>query len=439
MDSIQHGFIVVDSPRGNDATAQRDSWTQSFATVSKAFQLVRDYDTVLIYPGPYMETPLEPVDITDLPGGGAPLWLLNHRCVTIRGIGLPEIWLTAHGCGLSIESCTNILVEGIQFRGMGLLTEPKPYSFALLLCTGINEALTVRDCFFTESGDHGIAHLIGPRTTNNSVFENNRFYMGGHMNHPTLQLDGTAIAVGGSGNRFYGNRIERWLRGIEFESGDFPGLDTPTSRNIVSHNKLLQCWWQHLIVVPMHRQAALFDQLLIEGNIFQGWGVQPPQTFSPLTFAHEGIYFGGGINAQIRGNDISDMWNGIGLRMTADWCDVQDVLVSDNRIWNVDRTGIHATAIPGVGNVNRCRFNSNKIGPCGGRGIWINGDYNVAEGNGIHLCDGTQLWEGLYVEAGNRNILRQNRLIDCLPLADNGTETLSVDNDPFWDTKRPPR
>jgi hypothetical protein len=439
MDMIQHGFVVVDSPRGNDITAERDSWSRPFATVGKAFASLRDYDTLLIYPGPYMEVPLEPVDVLDLQGGGAPLWLRDCRCVTIRGIGMPEIWFTSHGSGLCIENGTDILVEGIKFRGAGLLTEPKLYYFALLLLSGINESITVRNCVFTESGNHGLGHLLGPRMTNNSLIENNRFLTGGHLNHPTLWRDGAAIALGGSGNMIYGNRVERWARGMEFESGNHPGLDAPTSRNIFSHNKVLQCWWQHVVVMPTHQQAALFDQLLIEGNIIQGWGAQPEQSFDPnSTFAHEGIYFAGGVNAQIRGNDISDMWDGIGLRMTADWSNIEDVLVTDNRIWNVDRTGIHAVCIPEQSTLQRCRFMSNKIGPCGGRGIWLNGDYNVIEGNGIHLCAGTELWEGLFVEGGRRNILRQNRLIDCLGLADHGTETRATDNDQIWDVRQAP-
>src|SRR5258708_3195200 len=103
MESTQHGFIVVDSQRGNDANAQRDSWTNPFATVSQAFLRIQDDDTVLIYPGSYLETPLEPVDIANLPGGGAPLWLQNRSGVTLRGLGLPEIRITAPGNGLTIE------------------------------------------------------------------------------------------------------------------------------------------------------------------------------------------------------------------------------------------------------------------------------------------------------------------------------------------------
>ena len=72
IEIAQHGFIVVDRPRGNDATAQRDSWSNPSPPWA-AFRLIRDYDTVLVYPGPYQEKPLEPFDIAVLPGGGAPL------------------------------------------------------------------------------------------------------------------------------------------------------------------------------------------------------------------------------------------------------------------------------------------------------------------------------------------------------------------------------
>lgn len=445
METVQHGFIVVDSPRGNDATARRDSWSKPFATLSRAFPFIEDNDTVLIYPGPYLETPREPLDIAEMPGGGAPLWIKNRRNVTLRGLGLPEIWFAAHGNGLTIESCVNVTIEGIQFRGAGILTEPQPYYFALLMLHGVNEFIRVRDCVFTQSGNHGIAHLLGPRTTTNSLIENCRFSIGGHMNQPNLGRDGAAIAIGGAGNVIRNNLIEQWLRGMEYESGDFPGRNAPTSRNVFSHNKILNCWWQHMLITPIHQKAELFDQILIENNIIQGWGMKPPQTFDPKTeFQHEGIYFTGGINAQIRGNAISDMWGGGGMRIAAEWSDVRDLLVSENRVWNVDLTGISALAVQRTApapsyNLIRCRLTNNKVGPCGGRGIWIRGDYNVVESNDVHLCGSSQLWEGLYVDQGKRNIFRRNRLIDCLPPADLANETLMADNDHYWDTKRPPR
>jgi hypothetical protein len=517
METTQSGYVVVDALRGDDSSAERDSWTQPFATVARAMRVVRDFDTLLVYPGTYKESPEAPLDVSSQPGGGAPLWLKDRRCVTIRGIGMPEICLTGHGCGLTIENGTDIMVEGLTFRGAGPLTEPRPYYFALLLLSGTNESITVRDCVFTESGNYGLGHLFGSRMTNNSVIKNNRFLTGGHLNHPRLGRDGAAIAVGGSGNVIYGNRVERWVRGMEFESGDQPELDAPTSRNIFSHNKIMQCWWQHVVVLPRHRQAGLFDQLLIEGNIIQGWGWEPQRSLDPdSTFAHEGIYFGGGVNALICGNQISDMGDGFGLRMKADWCNIEDVLVTNNRIWNVGRGAIQARGNPigstvspiqlaaqrqggaiklsvsgakgqtvqlqrrpavserwthwqnltlsgGTDEVNdpdlergqsfyravvddpsppcqlkRCRFVKNKVGPCGGRGIWLKGDFNIVECNDIHHCASTAPWEGVYVEGGCQNAVRCNLLVDCLPVADQGINTLGLSNDHFWETLRPP-
>src|SRR5512133_1949704 len=123
IETAQHGFIVVDSPRGNDETAQRDSWTNPYATVSKAFKAVQDNDTVLIYPGPYLEKPDPPLDIFRQPGGGAPLWLLGRQGVSICGMGRPTIWFVDHGNGLVLENCTDIRIEGLHLRGAGILTE----------------------------------------------------------------------------------------------------------------------------------------------------------------------------------------------------------------------------------------------------------------------------------------------------------------------------
>ena len=204
-----------------------------------------------------------------------------------------------------------------------------------------------------------------------------------------------------------------------------------------------------MLVAAHHRDpyppgACSLDQIIIEGNIIEGWGAPPDIDVgsSGIPFNHDGIYFGGGVNAQIRGNDLSAMWDGNGLRLTADW-EHLDLTVTDNRIWNVGRTGIQAQSIPAqgstpAGTVKRCRIAGNNIGPCGGRGIWLNGDYNVVESNHIHQC-GTApaLWEGLYIEGGLRNSVRRNRLVDCLALADHARETQAVENDQFWDTRQP--
>jgi hypothetical protein len=270
--------------------------------------------------------------------------------------------------------------------------------------------------------------------------------------------------------------------------------------------------------MPTHQKPDLDNQIIIESNFKQGWGVEPAQTFDPETrFSHEGIYFGGGINAQIRGNEISEMWDGCGIRMTSDFASIRDALVTDNRIWNVDRTGIHAVSIgteettakvvpgavklsvdrgaegearilvggvpgqtiqlqrlsalqrswtywqtvtlgenmvelgdpeaPAAGQVfyrgvvlsaspplrvRRCRFANNKIGPVGGRGIWLHGDYNAVEANDIHECGFGVTWQGLYLQGGCRNILRRNRVIDALPFEDRGAETQASENDVFW-------
>src|SRR5262249_10972387 len=88
--------------------------------------------------------------------------------------------------------------------------------------------------------------------------------------------------------------------------------------------------------------------------------------------------------------------------------------------------------------LKRCRFVKNKVGPCGQRGIWINGDFNMIESNDVHDCGITGLWEGVYVEGGQSNTVRLNRLIDCLPLLDAGTQTQALGNDHFWETQTAP-
>jgi hypothetical protein len=426
IETNPRGYIVVDSPRGNDETAQRDSWTHPYASLSRALQFVQNNDTVLVYPGPYMETPQEPLyEVYELPGLGAALHLQNLSGVTIRGIGRPVVWFTTHGNGLALENCTDIRIEGLHFRGAGQLMESQPYLFALLLLHGSNDRIQVRDCIFSESGNHGIGHLVGPRGTDNSVFENNQFLTGGHLRQPYLVADGAAIAVGGSDNRICGNHIRDWLRGIELESS-VP--DSTTSRNVVSGNRIYRCLWQSILVVPEHQNPDLFDQIIISDNIIQGTGCST----SP-GFIQEGISVWGGQNMRLSGNTIQDMFNGLGIHVHTDKAPVHNVIISENLIKNVDRTGIHVarTTFPARSTVfplSACQVHHNVVGPVGGRGIWIEGDYNSIDFNHIRDCGVETVWEGLYLAGGSHNAFRFNMLTDS-PMSLLGQETIESGND----------
>lgn len=275
-----------------------------------ALSQCQDYDTIVVRQGVYSFTPLLPT--TDAwqtgPDGGAALRLWNRNGVRIIGDNYPSLTFTP-GSGLCLQNCQDIEISGLTFQGSGYTTTPEKWYFALMLLAETNSRLHVHDCGFWDSGNHGIGHLMGS-STDDSVFKNNTFLRGGHLNRPAdtegqpaLGGDGAAMAVRGSRNVYRGNLITDWLRGIEIEA-----KDNEASNNVVENNELRNVFWHGIFVTPTGGDPAKCRRNIIRRNrLASGPGM------GNFTMAHP-IYLSGGYMQTVEDNDIHCK--------PGDWCAV---------------------------------------------------------------------------------------------------------------------
>lgn len=377
---IEPSHIIVDAINGDDMTAQRACASRPFQTLKAALGLVEDSDTVLVYPGRYSIEP-KTCNLTAL------------KDVTIRGLGNPVLKMTDHGTGILINGCLRTTIEGLELQGCGPLLTPNSLYFAAVQHAGINDGTTVRRCRFEGWGNHGIAHLDGPRTSDNGLYEDNTFINGGNYNHATLRGDGAAIAIGGWGTTIRGNRIVNWLRGIEVEASE-PGHST--NDVVVENNRISECPGWSICVIPTHGNAELFARHRYSGNIING--LPPGAMVPPNSGAQCGIYFGGGVGAIISDNLVTDIGNGNGIALIASWSDVREVVASGNQITRANRHSLCVS--PGAaGKASNCTLLSNRISHGAGRGIYVEGEGNFISGNHVTDCD----YVGVHIVGGATN------------------------------------
>lgn len=405
-------LIFVNNQSGDDRFAVKNNPVKPYKTIKKAFGAIRSGDTVFIQATnePYLETPqsLEPMEvIVSSPDYGAALVLSALHNVSITGVGKPIIQFTQHGNGILIRNCENLTISGLELRGKGKIWVKSECCFALISFAQSNERIKIRDNAFKYSGNHGIAHLYGPRLTNFCVFEHNVFVNGGLMNHPKLVADGAAIAVGGHDNIFQFNHVIDWLRGIEIESGF---KEDNSSNNIVHRNHITGSPWQSIIITSMMRLGEVFQNNEISYNIIDG-------CYSALTgypFSQTGIYIAGSINSRVIGNAVTRIKNGIGILLTSEWGETKNALISENIVSSVDRTGIQLSKAtynpPDISYpVHKCSIQNNIISDVGGRGVWLDGTDLITTGNVINGC-GTpaERWEGVYIAPESQGCIDKN-------------------------------
>lgn len=361
----------------------------------------RSGDIIHLMPGRYEVTPRPALNDN---ASDSAMALLSKSNVSINGIGSPVIFTKIHGNPLVIWNCANILVNGITFEGPGQLREPNSFYYALLLLHGVNHRIRVNSCIFRDSGNHGIAHLSGPRTSNNCTFEGNVFERGGNFNRlGGLGGDGAAIAVGGSGNLFLNNQINDWMGGIEIEGHDKPN---DGSSVIIRNNRIENVARWSIFVTTTSGDSSTYNRQIIEGNILIG-----PAKATP-GFLASGIYYTGG-SPLITGNDISGH-QGIGISVITDWADIWDALVASNKVSNVGSSGIHlGPAATGKRPIS-CQIHGNKVSSCGGRGVYIDADYTQAIGNQIQGC----AYVGMHIVGGKSNQIAYNYLRANKPRVD---------------------
>lgn len=360
------------------------------------FAALQNGVTLLLHPGTYRVTPPEPIEIANQLCGGAALPLQGLEDVKILGSGNPMIQSTRHGSIIGIEDCARVSVSGLTLRGNGYITSPQPWYFALLYLGGNNHTLRVHDCEFSDSGDHGIGHLLDGETEH-SVFERCYFAGCGMLVHSNLIADGAALAIGGSHNTYSDLLIEDCVRGIEWENkyGDFAKGGHETRGNIARGCRIFRPIWQAIYVDPSHCKPELFADNSIVDCIIQGRG----KPFNDRFTGEQGIRLGGGTNWRISGCQISNLNDECGIAAELR-CDLTDGIIEGNRIYGCGRNGIDLNQTAGQ-SIRRVMVRGNMIGPVGGRGIFLDGQNLRCTQNDVRETGPAGArWEGVYKKDG---------------------------------------
>jgi len=417
MEITQYGYINVDTSRGNDLTAKRDCMSSPFKTLKAAFKQIQDSDTVLIQPGVYTENPMDTDNAPwTLPDYGAPLVIRNRRDVTVQGIGRPQIKFTAHNNGLNVENCVDCRFKDFSYSGQGYKIKPPGRYYSLFLFNGVNTGHVVENVYGSDSGDHLLAHLFGPRTIFNTTVKNCRFYRCGQMITGSPWPDGVAVGLGGYGNRVQDCYFEECNRVIEVESGTFPNDETQAKRIWITGNQIVRPWAHPILITPINGKANNYAQMIISQNIIQGWGKDPAPAFGGH-WAPCGMWITGISGGIITENIITDLWDGSALQIEAANCDVSDLIIANNEFQRIGRTAISLTVTDwkaqGATRENfklqHCRVMNNLVRDCQGRAIWINGSYVTVDSNTLINSDYAGIWE----DGGVGNVYKNNRLFDC--------------------------
>lgn len=291
-------------------------------TLQERFARASDGDTITLSPSTFNFSP--PTEANPNGPAGCALSLQDKSYITVRGLGT-RIKLDSHGNGLMICNCDNILIEGITFTGAGPLLTSNSFYYALALLHDSNERITFRNCRFINGGNHGIAHLWGPRSSNNCTVDSCSFENGGNYDRTVLGGDGAAIAIGGAGTVIVNNRIDNWLRGIEVEAHDAP---VDCSNIIITGNILRGCAWQSILVTPTGGifAAPKFRNIAICNNVIEGTRIRSGK------FSNTGIYLTGGRDILIANNLISRIADGIGILLTTDHGAIERVCLAANLV-----------------------------------------------------------------------------------------------------------
>lgn len=365
-------------------------------TLQQKFKSLKSYQRLKISKI-YNVAPPEPLDQNCIPL--TPLVLKDLHHVQIVGTGDPGIIAATHGNVLLVQNCTDIVIDGLTFTGAGNLWHANAYYFALILLAGVNERITIRNCHFASSGNHGVAHLWGPRTSNNCTVENCVFEDGGNYNRDGLGGDGAAIAIGGYGTKISNNRINGWLRGIEVEGHDIP---VDASKVLIQGNTIENVAWHSIMVTPTGGQVESFNQITIANNIIRG----TPKKVEP--FSNCGIYVTGGRNIQITGNQIRETVDGIGILAITDHGQLSGCMIANNNIESPGRTGIHVGIGASKAPVVDCMVQGNYVHKAGGVGINVKDADAYLLGNLVSDCAYTGYLGDASLNGGNQNIDRNN-------------------------------
>jgi hypothetical protein len=370
-----------------------------------AFQDASNGDTILIEPGTYEVTPLEPLG-EDMPyAGGAPLLLDGKSDINVFGVGNPVIQATCHGSIFTRKDCVRCHLRGVTFRGQGYITQPLLYYFSLVLYVRSPYCDTT-DCVVEDSGDQAIAelHYDGPEGSDYCTIARNVISRCGDLAHPILRGDGAGVAWGNCYGLIEANVITDCMRGVEIETNN---PLHPTIGNRILGNEIRNSLWQAVICIPEHNDADLFLDNEIAYNLIQGRGAPNPLYPQWGTF-EGGIVINGGRRYSVHDNTIGRLNNWWGVDADTSKAELTDCAFTQNSIHDCGRGGIWCVRTLSFN--GRHVIRGNEIGAQPAPGVWLVGDQCLVEQNVVQPPTGTDSagnpWPPVYCDGTDDVVLQ---------------------------------
>jgi hypothetical protein len=321
-------------------------------------------------------------EVTPNYGGGnipsnAPLLIRDKSNIVLRGLAGAEIFGAGPGDFLSIARCTNIVVEGIAFRGdhppAGLIQDGL---FSMIRLDDVNRDIAVIRCRFVDFGNHAISHLWGPKLSTSVMISGCHFENGGAMNVPGLGFDGAAVSGIGSNWKIVENTVINCVRGFELEnSGSNIVQDV-----LIRGNTLVDIKDLGVMLFATNRDGEKFRRIVIRDNHFRD--------FQHLPGSATAIRLAGGSQITVSGNHVENI-SRQGLSFVSAQGSIQDLLIEGNTILRTGNSGIALWT--SNHSIQRVAIRGNHIGLCGEAGIRARDVANLTISDNLCFNNGDSL------------------------------------------------
>lgn len=263
----QANTIVVDAINGSDSTGARGT-ARPFATLAAALAAMQSGDTMLLRGTHYVAAQYygNDSDAITLTHG-----LVNLSNVTLYGPGA-TILATNYGNILTIQNCSNVVIDGITFRSTVTTTNEIGTNniAAAINHRQTNYLTTIRNCQFINIPDQAISHCWPTygRPSYNWTITGCYFEDIGTIDHPAVgQPDGAMVSGRPRNLIFSGNRSDGLnAYGVELDGGGTgaPGSDTFGNASITGN--VLRGMYRHGVLLVGIATNGIVDGATVTGN-----------------------------------------------------------------------------------------------------------------------------------------------------------------------------
>lgn len=332
--------------------------------LESAIANLRDGDVLEIEPGIFEIEPSLTLWVEQGYRYGGGIQVSNLSNVVIKAATpeeRPVIFGRGVGDHMMIQACTNLVLDGLVFRG----DRPEVVTnlFAAVFLNGPNNGIVFQNCQFEDFGNHGISHLIPPMESKGVIVNHCDFLRGGDLDVEYMQdSDGAAVSGVGKDWVVRDSRFQDCVRGVEVE-----GRVAEAHGILISSNHFERTSNISIMVFPTSGNMEDFAGIEIIGNtITNSVWVRDAPTYPD--YYTTGILVGGGKNILVQSNTIVNT-PGTGLFVTSSFCQLSDIFIRGNVISRNNGTGVIVNEWVGQP-LSGVRIEGNEVALSGVRGVF---------------------------------------------------------------------